>query len=282
MKNLTALPIPPDYLDHYIAIRDKKHRATKIPLVAAHAVITQCYKDHAQAIALGTLAGLAKNAQAALRKAPLRACYDSPTQPLKDLKKSIHDSQPKRLLKYCPMCGTTLPRTFDHYMPAVKFPEFAVHPLNLVPCCSTCNSTKDDDWLTATGDRQYLHAYSDFLPDLQFVFASLHVDPALKGVGVTFSMHQPVGMPNVLWRLILSHFTRLKLIARYDERGNDEIAEILSACKVHLDTGGPDARNFLQRLANDRNVVYGRNHWIAVLMGSMAQHPNLVEWVNNV
>lgn len=281
MKELTALPTLPDYLDRYVAIRDKKHKATKVSLVAAHAVITQCYKDHAQAIGLSALAGLKINAQAALCKVALRACYDSPTQPLKDLKKSIYDSQPERLLKYCPMCGTTLPRTFDHYMPAVKFPEYAVHPLNLVPCCSTCNSTKDDDWLTAGGDRQYLHAYSDVLPDLQFVSATLHKDPALKGVGVTFSTSKPDDISDVLWRLILSHFTRLKLIARYNERGNDEIAEILSACKVYVDTGGPDARNFLKGLANDRKVVYGRNHWIAVLMDAMAQHADLVNWINS-
>ena len=72
------------------------------------------------------------------------------------------------------MCGTTLPRTFDDYVPAVKFPEFAVHPLNLVPCCATCNSTKDADWLTAAGTRQYLHTYSDQLPDVQFVSVTLH------------------------------------------------------------------------------------------------------------
>lgn len=279
MKNLIALPDPPAHLDRYIAIRDKKHKATKAPLIAAHALIAQCYIDYAQAIALNGLAALARNPQAAHLSGPLRACYDSPTQPLKELKQAIHDAQPKRLLKYCPMCGTTLPRTFDHYMPAVRFPEFAVHPLNLVPCCATCNSIKDADWLTAAGARQFLHTYSDQLPDLQFVFVTLHENPALQGVGATFSMQRPNGMPDALWLLIVSHFTRLKLIARYDERGNDEIAEILSDCRVHVDAGGPDARTFLQGRANDRRSIYGRNHWIAVLMEAMALHPNLVHWV---
>ena len=218
--------------------------------------------------------------QASQLSLPLRACYDSPTQPLRELKQAIHDAQPKRLLKYCPMCGTTLPRTFDHYMPAVKFPEFTVHPLNLVPCCATCNSTKDADWLTPAGARQYLHAYSDKLPDLQFVSVTLHENAVLQGVGATFSMQRPAGMPNALWPLIVSHFTRLKLIARYDERGNDEIAEILSDCRVYLSAGGPDVRIFLQGRADDRKEVYGRNHWIAVLMKAMAHHPNLVNWVN--
>ncbi len=282
MKNLAALPDLPAYLDRYIAIRDKKHKATRAPLIAAHALITQRYVDYAQAIAPGTLAGLVRNAQATRLSVPLRACYDSPTQPLKELKQAIHDAQPKRLLKYCPMCGTTLPRTFDHYMPAVMFPEFAVHPLNLVPCCATCNSTKDADWLTPAGARQYLHAYSDQLPDVQFVSVTLHENAVLQGVGATFSVQRPDGLRNALWLLIASHFTRLKLIARYDERGNDEIAEILSDCRVHLEAGGPDARKFLRGRADDRKAVYGRNHWIAVLMEAMARHPNLVSWVNAV
>jgi hypothetical protein len=64
--------------------------------------------------------------------------------------------------------------------------------------------------------------------------------------------------------------------------GNDEIAEILSDCRVHLDAGGPNARTFLQGRAADRQAVYGRNHWIAVLMKAMGNHPNLVNWVNAV
>lgn len=280
MKNLTSLPQDPAYLEHYVAIRDKKHALTKTPLVEAHAVIVQCYDEYAQAIAQNALAGVVGNNRAAQLSKPLRACYDSPTQPLKALKKAIRDAQPKRLLKYCPMCGTTLPGTFDHYMPAVKFPEFAVHPLNLVPCCGTCNSTKDADWLTAAGTRQYLHTYSDQIPDVQFVSVALHENPALQGVGATFSMQRPNGVAFPMWSLIESHFTRLKLIARYDERGNDEIAEILSDCRIHIDEGGSDARAFLRGRANDRKDVYGRNHWIVVLMTAMAEHPNLNNWVN--
>lgn len=277
-----VLPPLPAYLDHYVAIRDKKKDTTKTPLIAVHALITQLYSDYAQAVALNGLAGLVVNPQAAQVSGPLRACYDSPTQPLKKLKQAIRNAQPMRLLKYCPMCGTTLPRTFDHYMPAVRFPEFAVHPLNLVPCCATCNSTKDADWLNSAGARQYLHAYTDQLPNLQFLLVTLHQNAALKGVGATFKIQRSGNLPNPLWQLIESHFSHLHLIERYDERGNDEIAEILSDCRVHIDVGGPDARTFLQGRANDRQTVYGRNHWIAVLMKAMAEHPKLIDWVNAV
>ena len=280
MKNLIALPDDPTYLDRYMTIRNKKHKNTRTSLKAAHALIEERYKAYAEAINNGSLASLKSHKDALLLSAPLRACYNVATQPLKQLKKAIRDAQPKRLLKYCPMCGTTLPRTFDHYMPGVRFPEFAVHPLNLVPCCSTCNSTKDDDWLSAAGKRQYLHTYTDKVPDLQFVQVTLHEDPALTGVGATFSLERPGNVADELWGLIDSHFRRLKLIDRYDERGNDEVAEILSDCREFIDAGGNDVRKFLNGRAKDRRTVYGRNHWIVVLMDTMALHPNFEAWVD--
>lgn len=280
MKRLTPLAAVPPYLDRYIAIRDSKYDPTKAQLVAAHALVAQRYQDHAQAVAQGNLHALQPSAAAALISVPLRACYGSSTKPLAALKKAIENAQPQRLLKYCPMCGTTLPKTFDHYLPSSEFPEFAVHALNLVPCCAFCNSTKDDDWLDAAGGRMFLHAYLDALPDEQFVQVALHEQPPLRGVGANFSLQRPPAVPQARWQLIESHFRRLKLLARYDERGNDEIAEIVASCKVFRDTsGGGNVTAFLQGLAVDRRNVYGRNHWIAVLMEAMAQHPHLPAWV---
>lgn len=280
MRRLAPLPDDPAYLDWYVAIRDKKHKVTRTPLLAVHALIEERYKAHAEAIGNDALASLNKHPKSLQLRDTLRACYDGATQPLKELKQAIRDAQPKRVLKYCPMCGTTLPRTFDHYMPAVAFPEFAVHPLNLVPCCSTCNSTKDDDWLSATGKRQFLHAYTDEVPNLQFVKVTLHEDQHLAGVGATFSLERPANVADNVWELIDSHFRRLKLTDRYDERGNDEVAEILSDCREFLNAGGQNVRKFLSGCAVDRRAVYGANHWVAVLMNTMAEHPNLETWVH--
>ena len=279
MKNLTPLPNQSQYIDRYIAIRDKKKKDTKVPLIFAHKHVAQSYMDFANAVLIGTLARLVPNVEAAKISNHLRACYDSPTQHLKELKQAILDAQPKRLLKYCPMCGTTLPRTFDHYMPAIKFPEFAVHPMNLVPCCATCNSTKDADWVNEEGNRQYVHAYLDQLPDLQFVSVTLHQDPIFHGVGATFSIKMPIGMPKNLWTIVASHFKRLSLIERYDDRGNDEIGEILADCRSFIDAGGTDVKAFLQGRVNDRKTTYGRNHWIVVLMDAMARHQDLEDWI---
>ena len=279
MKRLTALPAVPTYLDRYVAIRDKKHGPTKTQLVAAHALVTQRYADHAQAVALDELHALQHGVVPAPVDVALRACYGSATQPLKQLKQAIRDAQAPRQLKYCPMCGTTLPTTFDHYLPAARFPEFAVHGLNLIPCCALCNSTKDDDWLGQTGRRQFLHAYLDALPDVQFVKVTLHETPPLPGVGATFSLERPPAVDQAPWDLIATHFARLKLLARYNERGNAEVAEILADCReFSVHSGGADVAGFLHGRVQDRRNAHGRNHWIVVLMEALALHPKLRPW----
>jgi len=114
----------------------------------------------------------------------------------------------------------------------------------------------------------------------RLVSVTLHENQALNAVGAIFSLQRPAGLIDELWELIDSHFRRLKLIDRYDELGNDEVAEILSDCRTFLDAGGPNVRDFLGGRAVDRRTVYGRNHWIAVLMVAMCQHPNFEDWIS--
>jgi 5-methylcytosine-specific restriction endonuclease McrA len=280
MKTLTPIPPVPTYLDRFIAIRDKKRNPTRASLIAAHALLTNRYQEYERAIAQNALAGLPQCPAARQLSNDFRACYSGSTQPLRDLKKAIVDAQPPRQLKYCPMCGMALPNTYDHYLPAVLFPEYAVHPQNLVPCCSSCNSIKGDKWLCAAGERQYLNAYSDELPDVQILQVTLHQDPALRGVGATFSLRRPSCFTEAQWRLIDSHFRRLCLIDRYDELGNQEISEILSMSKIFLDEGAPDVRAILSSMAKERQGVHGRNHWTAVLMLALAVHKDLESWID--
>lgn len=279
MKRLTRLSSDPTYLQRYISIRDRKHLNVRNQLIAAHANIERQYEAFEAASNANTLNTLVANPVCAGISDALRACYNSATQPLNHLKEAIKSSQQTRQLKYCPMCGTTLHSTFDHYLPAVRFPEFAVHPLNLVPCCATCNSTKDDDWLTAAGQRQYLHAFSDELPNVRFISVTLHESGGYTGVGSTFQLIQPANVNAALWALIESHFCRLHLLERYTELSNDEISEIVSSCRIHIEAGGRDARQYLVLQAADLESTYGLNHWRAVLMRAMAGHANLLAWI---
>jgi hypothetical protein len=167
MKSLARLPLPPTYITYFIAIRDAKRipeedRGTakdhRRILTQSYQEIERRYASFEEAVDTRGLEAIGRSNEMQLTAASLRSCYDGETKRLRELKDSIAEVQGLRVLKYCPLCGITSVATHDHYLPATLFPEFAVHPLNLVPCCLKCNSTKGDDWLNEDGNRLYLHA----------------------------------------------------------------------------------------------------------------------------
>ena len=288
MKNLTSLPVPPTYISYLIAIRDAKRipaedrgtsRDHRHILTESYEAIERRYARFEEAVDEKTLETLHRSHAMQLIASSLRSCYDGGTKGLRELKDSIAAVQGVRVLKYCPLCGVTSVATHDHYIPATLFPEFAVHPLNLVPCCFTCNSTKGDDWLDEDGNRLYLHLYSDLIPAEAFLDVELNTSHSATGVGAAFSTARPSRFSKKAWAVIESHFERLKLIKRYTDFANDEIAEILADCKIYTTNGGVDVRRFLRQRARERAGIYGESHWRSVLMRELANARGLDGWI---
>lgn len=275
MRNLTLLTTPPDYIQRYVDIRERKMQATRSTLTAAHPFVTARY-DAYQA-ASGALETLTPTPSIAALKTSLRACY-SATQRRDQLLKDIEDAQPNGTRKYCYLCQTTYPGGWDHYLPSELFPEFSVFAPNLVPCCSTCNSRKDDDWLNAQGKRQYIHFGYDPIPNVQFLGVTLITSPKSSAVGARFFLRQ-AGISQPQWDLISSHFTRLKLIASYDSKVNDEINSALDSCCIHIANNGKDVVNFLNAHSVREAGLFGINHWRAVLFRAMVVHQSFPDWV---
>lgn len=277
MKNLSKLVTPPSYIDRYIVIRDRKHLATRQVLIDHHAEIAARYDALAARAEAGELELIGASPLLGIRS-QLRACYDIETKRLLALKAEIRSSQAKRQLQYCPYCGATTNETHDHYLPAQHFPEFAVNPLNLVPSCFRCNTTKDDDWLSPAGERRYLHFYLDPIPDVIFLHVDLITRPPIVGAGALFRIEQ-AGMDDPTWGLIRRHFERLHLLELYNESANDEIAEMLQDGWDHLAAGGVDARAFLAQQASSEARIFGRSNWRAVLLRALSAHPELEDWI---
>ncbi|PTE11773.1 HNH endonuclease [Mesorhizobium helmanticense] len=273
----TLVPLAPDYLARYIVIRDSKYNPTKKTLIDNEMAISARYQALDNRAAAGDLEIIGASPLLAI-SAALRHCYGSETLALLALKQEIKAAQPQRQLKYCPYCGTTTNETYDHYLPASQFPEFSVHALNLVPCCFRCNTIKDDDWLNALGERQYLHFYLDPIPEAQFLRADLVVRPPLVAVGAHFRLDQN-GIENATWTRIQRHFDRLHLIDRYNENANDEIGEMLDGGAAYVGAGGTDVAEFLALQAASNQQIFGINHWRSVLLWQLSAHPDIESWV---
>ena len=283
MKKLQILAPSPTYISRYNGIRSSKREPIRSQLADAelHAKVTARYDEFESAVLTGMLECMTKDLACVARATPLRACYEGSTKGLAALKCDIKGAQPERALKFCPYCGTALPRTFDHYLPGASFPELSVHGLNLVPCCSSCNSTKGEKWLNGVGSRQFLHFFSDEIPPGRFLNVTLNVSLDGRTVGARFSIVKPGNMPPALWKIVQSHFSGLNLLDRYLELGNGEIADMLASCNVYLQAGGANARTFLRLQAADWAEIFGENHWRAVLAATLCNHPSFDTWVGN-
>lgn len=92
----------------------------------------------------------------------LKHCYDSPTNGLRSLKEKIIQSQTSFYQCKCAYCGINGISAMDHYAPKEKFPEYAIHPYNLVPSCSFCNTKKSDLFLDEdNNNRIFFNPYFD-------------------------------------------------------------------------------------------------------------------------
>jgi|KBSSwiStaDraftv2_1062776.scaffolds.fasta_scaffold102224_4 5-methylcytosine-specific restriction endonuclease McrA len=63
----------------------------------------------------------------------------------------------------CPMCGSGMTGTLDHFLPRDKFPEFSVMLANLIPACSQCNSSGKRQVYRGDNPESFIHPYFETL-----------------------------------------------------------------------------------------------------------------------
>lgn len=276
MKPLIPVAVPPTYISIFENIRDKKKKGpAKTALSNAQDAVRGRFIDYENRFHADTLHEISASTLAGISD-ELRSCYGN-NKGMLALKQAIRDAQPKGRLVWCPYCGASTLGSHDHFLPAMKFPEFAAHALNLVPACTRCNSTKDDDWIHA-GARQYLHFYRDAVPAVPFLTVAITSNSAARAVGATFAIQQ-ANMSIESWTLMESHFRRLGLIELYDYYSNDLINTILRSVRSYINAGGPDAAVFLASEAVENGTLFGDYGWRAVLLRAMSVHPDLDQWV---
>ncbi|OSI73289.1 HNH endonuclease [Bradyrhizobium canariense] len=65
-------------------------------------------------------------------------------------------------LQSCPMCGSSVTGSVDHFLPKEDFPELSLMAANLVPACFHCNSgAKRQTYKGASSNERFVHPYFD-------------------------------------------------------------------------------------------------------------------------
>ena len=169
----------------------------------------------------------------------------------------------------CPYCAHNQPRTLDHFLPQARFPEFSLHPQNLVPCCRDCNSAKGEDTPILNED-QYIHPYFDDVSMYNWLLCRVSFQ---RGGSPVFIYSVNAGIEDIdviIYKRILKQFDSLKLSELYSVEAGSELSGRFPGFKEVYDlTGSEGLRTDLLREANSRMRI-NPNSWQSALYLAMA------------
>lgn len=134
----------------------------------------------------------------------------------------------------CPLCGHRTVSILDHHLPKAHYPPLAVAPLNLVPACGDCNTSKLASRPTNASEGT-LHPYFDDIDRDQWLFAEvIHTRPAT----LRFFVQAPAHWGDVLTSRVEGHFRMLGLGRLYSSEGADELLNIRHQLQNLYRSGG--------------------------------------------
>jgi hypothetical protein len=258
MKNLSPLKRKISYWDNIV---NSKQLASRAPLQAIRPSVLSRFNAYTQHVNQNDI----KNISASPFLAPnidlLEGCY-SKSNGLSSLKKKITERQNISLRSECQYCNIGEPNTFDHYLPQTDFPEFSALSINLIPCCSKCNTAKGEGWLWF-GNRKVINYYYDILPNLDYLNCSIIYKGTIPQA--RFTLNHAI-IPANIREIIVNHFALLKLSDRYKQRSNSEIIDVLNAIRPYVgQISRLQVQQNLQMEARGMKTNKGTNYWRAIL-----------------
>lgn len=197
------------------------------------------------------------------QKKDLLKLYTYRSAPFVKLKNTITTLPSGREINTCQYCTINSVNTLDHIAPKDSFPEFSVHPKNLIPVCSECNSYKSSKWLR-NGEFEFLNLYFHILPMQQFLFVNIkYINSTFA---VNFSLDNSNDIDPTLFNIISNHYSNLNLIQRFERKSNEVISEFANSIlgvltKLSLD----EALECIKKTVLLQKESLGFNHYETIL-----------------
>lgn len=111
----------------------------------------------------------------------------------------------------CPYCLHGKAMTVDHYLPKAYFIPYAITPINLLPCCSDCNKSKND-LRVLEESKMFINPYFDNINELKWL--ECHVKEEEWPITFIFNVKDDIEN-EVLKERLKMQFDRLKLGVLY-------------------------------------------------------------------
>lgn len=254
------------------AVDRKRNAADKLKLQNIEEKVKNSYDNYQAAFIDKSVHSLNKDDSYSLdEKAFLKELYGSNYKVVRDIRTWIDNHNKRTYLRKCPYCTLSRANTTEHILPKEDYPEYAIDALNLLPCCSECNSAKGERVRDENGNPLIINFYYNKLPETQYLYVRLFEDE--KGyIDFEYYLDNPdrqVDEPMFL--LIKSHFEKLGLIEKYEEAAIANYVEIENRLKSSASKCG--VKMCLEELrcnTLEDAREYGRNHWKVILKLALA------------
>ena len=166
----------------------------------------------------------------------------------------------------CPICQSVKATTFDHYLPQSKYQLFAVHPLNLIPCCTVCNGHKLKNLFDDSQERLFWNAYLDNGTNEQYLFCDISEGNDMPKA--SFRVEQG-NLPERYFKIVKNTFEKLHIDDNYKASSSRIIVGLKdSCCKYYIINQDKGLDDCLQTVA-DTIPDTGVNDWSNVLRKSL-------------
>ena len=223
------------------------------------------------AAATGTLSGLAQDDPIFVSRASLSGLYERVL--VDDGERPTYLAIRSRSFRQrCPFCGQRDVQTLDHYLPKAPYPEFALLPENLIPCCFGCNHAKLDV-VSGDPDQMLFHPYYDNWSNLPIFRAVIEIT---DGIDVTYHVNVE-DLPADVAARALAHAEQLDLATLYANQAAVELVQKREVFMLTFESGGAEAlRQELEREAESRRTPFP-NSWQPVLYQALSLNEGFYE-----
>lgn len=190
--------------------------------------------------------------------------YNYSSKSFIELKNELTTGSEKRLI-LCQYCTLNEVSSFDHISPKSEYGAYSIHPLNLFPCCSECNSYKGSRYLEGE-DCRYLNLYKDILPIQQYLFVEINIGNQTKSLEIEYSVRNDYNIDDNLFRKLRNHYEDFQLLRRFKENSYQEYNILKDSIGTSLTNVSLDMiKTLIRNNINAEKSNYGSNYWKAIL-----------------
>lgn len=172
----------------------------------------------------------------------------------------------------CPVCGFGTVSTLDHFLPKTNHPVYAVHPLNLIPCCHDCNKIKGS-FSPESEEELLLYPYFDARPFSveQWLYAELKSSAGVNdSYYFEFYVRYRDDWSQVCKNRLDHHFRKFNLNERYAVQAG---IEMVSLGPLFETMTKAQIKEIMSQCADGASRI-GLNYWKA----AMYQAISLADW----